>query len=53
VVRNDGAEAPRRTRRRREGPEEDSTTAQAPGRSMTVQALGNFLAGNFGSLRCE
>jgi hypothetical protein len=50
VVRNDGAEAPERTRRRCRGSEEDSTTARAPRRSMTAQTLGKFSLGNFGSL---
>jgi hypothetical protein len=50
MVGNDGAEASGRTRRQRGGFREDSTMAQAPGRSTTARAPGKFSTGNFGGV---
>jgi hypothetical protein len=50
MVRNDDAESLGRTRRRRRGSREDSTTARALRRLTTALAPGKFLTGNFGSV---
>jgi hypothetical protein len=50
VVRSDGAEALRRTRRRHRGFGEDLMMARALGRSTSLWTPAKFSVGNFGSL---